>query len=47
MKLGDIVVVTFVKTILKFGYDKINISYINVLLKHMSNHSKFGGHRKT
>ena len=30
----------------KFGYDQINIAYINMLLKNMSNPSKFGSHKK-
>ena len=47
MKLGGIAEVTFVKVILKFGYDHINISYINALLKKMSNPSKFGIHKNT
>ena len=34
----------YVKVILKFGYDQINISYINV--NSMSNPSKFSGHKK-
>ena len=36
----DIVLVTSVKVILKVGYDQINISYRNVLLKNISNPSK-------
>ena len=37
MKLDDIVVVTYANVILKFGYDHINNSYRNVVLKNMSN----------
>ena len=33
MKLGSVVVVTLANVILKFGYDQINISYGNALLK--------------
>ena len=36
---------TFVKVVLKFCYDQINISYRNALLKNMSNPGKFGGHK--
>ena len=44
MKLNGNVVVTYVKIILKFGYDQINISHRNALLKNIPNPSKFGGH---
>ena len=46
MKLEGIVDVIYVNVIFKFGYDQINISYRNVLLKIMSNLHKFGCHKK-
>ena len=46
MKLEGSVELSNVNVILKFGYDQINISYRYVLLKNMSNLSKFGSHKK-
>ena len=46
MKLGGIVVVTYVKVIFKFGDDQINISYRKALLKNISIPNKFDGHIK-
>ena len=46
MKLKGGVAVTNVKVIFKFGYDQINVSYRNVLLKNMSNLSKFSSCEK-
>ena len=43
MKLKESVEVAYVNVISKFGYDQINISFRNVLLKHTSNPSKFAG----
>ena len=46
MKLDGSVELTYVNVILKFGYDEINFSYKNGLLKNLSNLCKFGGHKK-
>ena len=37
MRLEGIVIVTLIKVIPMFGYDQINDSYRNALLKNMSN----------
>ena len=39
MEVGGLVVVTFFKVILKFGYDQIGISYRNELLKNVKSQS--------
>ena len=41
MKLESSVDMTYVNRIAKFGYDQINISYRNMLLKNISIPSKF------
>ena len=46
MKLEGSVVVTSIKVILKFGYDEINISCRNALMKNMPNPNKVCSHKK-
>ena len=46
IKLEGGVVGNYVNVISKFGYDQINISYRNLLLRNMSNPIKFGSHKK-
>ena len=45
MKIESSVDMAYVYVISKFGCDRRNISFRNVLLKNMSYLSKFGGHK--